>query len=70
MKQVKIDIDTLFELIYSNQRLGDAEYRTNLTYNESHYHYKAEKKIVEFLHKNDLWESYLLFVKVKQSLVD
>lgn len=42
----------LEELILSNARLGDAEYKRNTSYNNSHFHYKAEKNVIGYLQSN------------------
>ena len=43
--------EALFVLMESNMKLGEAEYKRNLSYNSEHYHYKAEMKIIKILEK-------------------
>jgi len=42
----------LFDVIISNYRLGKAEYDRNPSYNDTHYHAKAEKALIDYLQEN------------------
>ena len=51
--------DVLFELGASHARLSNAEYKRNPSYNNEHYSYKAEKKLLEFLTKNNCLDEFM-----------
>ena len=50
--------EIFIEIVLSNYRLGCAEYNRNPAYNDTHYHYKAEEKMMYYLQDNypELWK--------------
>ncbi len=61
------------DIVLSNYRLGCAEYNRNPAYNDTHYHYKAEEKMMYYLQDNypELWKEIgkkVLEIDSKQSV--
>ena len=53
--------EAFIDIMISNYRLGCAEYDRNISYNNEHYHYKAENKMMSYLQDNrpELWRKIL-----------
>jgi retron-type reverse transcriptase len=65
--------EIFIEIVLSNYRLGCAEYNRNPAYNDTHYHYKAEEKMMYYLQDNypELWKEIgkrILEIDSKQSV--
>ena len=65
--------EAFIEIMLSNYRLGCAEYKRNTAYNDTHYHYKAEEKMMYYLQDNypELWKEIgkrILEIDSKQSV--
>ena len=65
--------EIFIEIVLSNYRLGCAEYNRNPAYNDTHYHHKAEEKMMYYLQDNypKLWKEIgkrILEIDSKQSV--
>lgn len=45
--------DIFVEIVVSNYLLGKAEYNRNPSYNNHHFHYKAEYRMMQYLRQNN-----------------
>lgn len=64
---ISLPLDVLADLLASHSKLAQAEYDRNPAYNNSHFSYKAEDRVVEYLQKNNEWETILARLMQKES---
>ena len=56
----------LFKLMYSHQRLAQAEYDRNPSYNDSHFSAVVEKELIEYLGTASI-EKYMDYVDKQEA---
>ena len=60
-ENILIDKKLFFEIVKTLSKLGHEEYRRNPLYNDEHFHYKNEMKIIKYFEENNLLKEYADF---------
>jgi hypothetical protein len=64
---ISLPLSVFAELLRSHSKLAQAEYDRNPSYNDSHFSYKAEEKVIEYLEKNGEWEAVsVMMIRMEQ----
>jgi hypothetical protein len=64
---ISLPLDVLADLLASHSKLAQAEYDRNPSYNDSHFSEKAGSRVIDYLQKNDQWETVLQRLMKKAS---